>query len=74
MKRRYSSFLIRCWLLDSGEQRIKIEHIQSGKTTQLASPAAALAWIHAHRSEFFGEQFENQCEPDAVERTPGDLL
>jgi|GEM_PF-3177722 hypothetical protein len=45
MTRQYTSFLIRCWHLDGGERRIKIEHIQSGERTQVATLAAAIAWL-----------------------------
>lgn len=50
MTRLYASFLIRCWLLDGGEQRIKVEHIQSGDSIQVATPTAAINWISAHWS------------------------
>jgi hypothetical protein len=68
MKRRYSSFLIRCWLLDSGEQRIKIEHIQSGEAVQVASPTAAITWVRAHWSELFGREANDQFHPESESR------
>jgi hypothetical protein len=43
--RRYASFRVRCWTLDDGDRRIKIEHIQSGDTITLPSLAAALEWL-----------------------------
>jgi hypothetical protein len=43
--RPYASFLIRCWQLPNGEQRIKMEHIQSGATLQSASMEEVVAWI-----------------------------
>jgi hypothetical protein len=53
MKRRYASFLIRCWLLEGGEQRVKIEHLQSGETTQFHAPVAAMDWLDLHWEELF---------------------
>ena len=51
MARQYGSFLLRCWCLDNGEHRIKVEHVQSGECTQVTSLAAATAWINAHWDE-----------------------
>ncbi len=48
---RYSSFLLRCWHVGEGELRIKIEHIQSGESTQVDSCEAALAWMSERYSE-----------------------
>jgi hypothetical protein len=45
MARHYTSFLMRLWLLDGGERRIQIEHIQSGASAQVITLADALAWI-----------------------------
>lgn len=45
MTRQYTSFLIRCWRLSEDEQRIKVEHIQSGEDIQVATLADATAWI-----------------------------
>jgi len=47
MARCYSSFVLRCWLLDGGEQRITVEHIQSRERFQGASTAEALTWMDA---------------------------
>lgn len=51
MTKRYSSFLIRCWRLDDGEQRIKIEHIQTGQVMQVMTLAAAVGWLDTRWSE-----------------------
>ena len=59
MANHYSSFLLRCWHVQGDEQRIKIEHIQSGEQALLTTSAAALAWINAH------------CEMTSDERTAG---
>jgi hypothetical protein len=56
MTRQYNSFLIRCWYLDEHEQRIKIEHIQSGEGTVVATLAAALTWLRTHCSERPGDE------------------
>ena len=47
MSTHYSSFLLRCWHGCGDEQRIKIEHIQSGERAQVTTLAAALVWIDA---------------------------
>ena len=46
--RRYSSFLLRCWHVGKGGLRIKLEHIQSGDSTQVDSYEAALDWLSEH--------------------------
>ena len=45
--RRYSAFLLRCWLIGD-EQRIEIEHIQTGERTRCSSALSAIAWLYAH--------------------------
>ncbi len=47
-RKRYSSFLLRCWHVGQGELRIKIEHIQSGDSTQVDTYEAAVAWLSEH--------------------------
>lgn len=51
MVQAYASFLVRCWVLVEGEQRIRIEHIQSLEWTQVTTFDEALAWMQAHRSD-----------------------
>ena len=46
MATRYSSFLIRFYLLERGE-RIEVEHVQTGAKTHMASLEAATAWMRA---------------------------
>jgi hypothetical protein len=46
MARQYHSFLIRYWYLDEHQQRIKIEHIQSGQATVVVTLADALIWLN----------------------------
>ena len=47
--RRHNSFLLRCWDLGSeGEERIEIEHIQSGAKVLARSVVDATEWICAH--------------------------
>ena len=46
-QRRYSSFLLRCWHVGS-QLRIKVEHIQSGESTQVNTYEAALTWLSEH--------------------------
>jgi hypothetical protein len=47
MTRRYDSFVLRRWQL-STEQRIEVEHLQSGGRTRADSLDAAFAWIYIH--------------------------
>lgn len=52
MARRHSSFLVRCWNPGSDdEERIEIEHIQSGAKTLARSVADATEWIRAQCGE-----------------------
>jgi len=51
MGKKYASFFIRVWRDDGGVQRIKIEHVQSGLETHVATLAAAIAWIDLHWDE-----------------------
>lgn len=44
MTRRYDSFVLRRWQL-SNEQRIEVEHVQSGGRTPAESLGAAFTWI-----------------------------
>lgn len=41
------TFVVRCWLLTDGEQRLEIEHVTSGERHRCASLPAAEAWIFA---------------------------
>ena len=43
--RRYSSFLIRCWRVGEGEERLQLEHIQSGACTRVLTLGEALVWM-----------------------------
>ncbi len=65
MARQYGSFLLRCWSLDNGEHRIKVEHVQSGECTQVASLAAAAAWIGA-RWDDLPHQLAPQEQPQPI--------
>jgi hypothetical protein len=47
MAKRYASFLIRWWRLGGDQQRVEIEHIQTGERTLFESLRAAFAWIAA---------------------------
>ena len=48
MASMYGAFLLRCWRLNGGVERIEVAHIQSGERTRVASVAAALDWIRDH--------------------------
>lgn len=55
--RRHSSFLVRCWELGSdGEERIEIEHIQSGTKVLARSVVAAVEWICTHDGDASSQQ------------------
>jgi hypothetical protein len=43
---RYSSFLVRFYLLERGE-RIEVEHVQSGAKTHVTAIEAATTWMRA---------------------------
>ena len=47
MANAYCSFLLRCWHLGSGTERIEIEHIHSGTRTVVTSLQEALEWMSA---------------------------
>lgn len=56
MSRSYGSFLVRCWRLDGDEQRIEIEHIQSGERRLVTTVAEAIDWICSSTEESKPEQ------------------
>jgi hypothetical protein len=43
---RYSSFLVRFYLLERGE-RVEVEHVQTGAKTHVTSVEAASIWMRA---------------------------
>ncbi len=45
MAKWFGSFLVRYWRLSGGDERIEIEHIQTGERVLVASLPAALDWI-----------------------------
>lgn len=47
MARNHHSYLVRCWEIGTGSQRIEIEHIQSGNRTVVGSLEAAIVWLKA---------------------------
>ena len=47
MATEYCAFLVRCWRLAGGQQRLEVQQISSGERTVVTSAAAALAWITA---------------------------
>jgi hypothetical protein len=60
MAQHYASFLVRCWRLSAEEERIKIEHIQSGDSTQVASLTDAVTWIEAHHATHPPQQYRSK--------------
>jgi hypothetical protein len=67
MTRQHNSFLLRCWTLRDGQERIEIEHIQSGERTRLSSLAAVMEWIGARSS---ADQVEDGVSSISIERLP----
>lgn len=65
MAKQHQSFVIRCWRLDRGEERIEIEHIQSGEKRLAHSAAEANEWICAR----LGQMPDARNAPD--ERSGG---
>ncbi len=57
MARRYDSFVVRRWQL-SNQQRIEVEHLQSGGRTRADTLQAAFTWIDIHCGQ--------TVEPDSV--------
>jgi hypothetical protein len=49
MTMRISSFLVRCWQLSSGSQRIEIEHIQTGEKARFRTLPEGMEWIRGHQ-------------------------
>ncbi len=47
MARSYGSFVVRYWLLDDDQERIEIEHMQTGDRVRVASLDEGVAWITA---------------------------
>jgi hypothetical protein len=56
--RRYRSFLVRRWDLQSGEQRIEVHDLQSGQRALVTTAAAAIACIDG-----WGTEHERKEEP-----------
>jgi hypothetical protein len=50
MPRDYYAYLLRCWRLPDGTQRVEIEHIASGERERVDSLTAAAAWIERQRA------------------------
>jgi hypothetical protein len=71
--KRYSSFLVRCWVIQStaeqsNEEKVvfDIEHIQRGEHLRSASPAEALAWMLAAAHA----DHTTAAAPDSAEAEP----
>ncbi len=47
MARSYGSFIVRYWLLDGNQERIEIEHMQTGDRVRVASLDEGVAWMAA---------------------------
>lgn len=54
--RRYSSFIVRRWQLPKAEERVEVEHMQSGRRATLASLAEAARWMEAVGAEEGGDE------------------
>lgn len=51
MAKCHESFLLRCWQMEDADQRIEIEHIQSGQHQLVRSLTEALDWIDDRQRE-----------------------
>ena len=49
MAKRYASSVLRCWRLESDEQRIEVERVQSDARPRVRSLAAAVEWMDGRR-------------------------
>jgi len=56
MARLYGAYVLRCWRLDGGAERVEVAHVQSGERAVVASLAAALAWIGARADNAPGDR------------------
>lgn len=61
MKKRYGSFLIRCWRLPDKTYRVEIEHVQSGEKAHAVSLEAVQGWIESHMPGVITEQPPVPC-------------
>jgi hypothetical protein len=65
----YSSFLVRCWVIRDGAEKIvfDIEHIQKGERQRTATPEEALQWIVAACQNYQPEELLEETEPETPE-------
>lgn len=65
----YSSFLVRCWVIRDGAEKIvfDIEHIQKGERQRTATPEEALQWIVAACQNCQPEDAPEEMEPETAE-------
>jgi hypothetical protein len=59
MARHYDSFVLRCWRLGNEQNRIEVQHLQTGASRRAVALSGALEWIEA------------QCDP--MIPTPGEV-
>src|SRR5947209_11946562 len=45
--RRYHSFVVRCWRVAGQQERVDVEHLQSGGRTRVLTFSDAAAWMSA---------------------------
>lgn len=64
MPRKYSSFLLRCWVMDD-EVRVEIQHMQSGRRMREISLPAAVAWLE----KFAGAEPDIDASVGALRRS-----
>ena len=67
--RLYTSFLVRCWHVGSGAQRIEVQHIASGTRTVADSFASAVDWMRARST---GEPAAQPAPSGASGQAPPD--
>ena len=62
--RHYSSFLVRWWQVEAGEQRLSIRHVQSDAELTVTHPTDALAWMAARVAD------TNRAPPPLPDTSP----
>lgn len=72
--KRYSSFLVRCWMIQDEAEKIipekivfDIEHIQKGEHQRAASPEEAMQWIMTACQNNQPDESETESEETAVQ-------
>ena len=74
MVKSYCAFLLRCWRLGDGAQRIEVTQVQSGERTLVTSLTAALTWIGVRAAENEAGSPARRDPEDAAAGEEGDAV